>query len=95
MLIIKYTYKSNKNELPVDLKVFSGIEEPKDIDEWDLLNYVASEVMGKTIDLEPSFLAAERGGKRPARKSSDEVAYEFGFSALQLIDNGELAIMIV
>jgi len=95
MLFIKYTYKNKKKESSVDLKVFPSIEGPKDIDEWDLLNYVASEVTGEAIDLEPPFVASERGGERPVRKKPGEVALEFGFSTLQLIDNGELAIFIV
>lgn len=94
MLIIKYSYNDKYVELPVDLKIFPSIEDAKDVYEWDLLNYVASEIAGKSVELEPSPIACERGGPRPTPKSVGEVAYEFGFSKLQLIDNNELAVFV-
>ena len=95
MLIIKYTYKDKRVELPVDLKIFPSIEDSKDVYEWDLLNYVASEISGESVELEPSPIVCERGGPRATPKSVDEVASEFGFSTLQLIDNNELAVFVV
>jgi len=95
MLIIRYTYEDKKVELPLDLKELSDLEDPKEVDEWDLLNYVASKVQGEIVDLTPIPSAAPRGGNRPVKDSIGDVAFNFGFSALQLIDNDELAVFIV
>jgi hypothetical protein len=95
MLIVRYTYKEERVELPIDLKIFPDIEEARDVHEWDLLNYVASEITGKPVELEQTGVACERGGARPQLKSVSEVALDFGFSTLQLIDKNELAVFVV
>lgn len=86
MLVLKYIYKGERKEVPFDLSVMSNIEEPSEIDEWDFLNVVASQIKGEQVELCADMSATPRGGKRNLEPQIGEVAYEFGFESLYLID---------
>jgi len=93
MLIIKYTYNDKNVELPIDLNIFPSIENSKDISEWDLLNYVASEIYGESLKLDP--ISCEREDPRSISNSVSVVADEFGFSTLALTENNELVVFVL
>ncbi|MBB1417842.1 hypothetical protein H5187_11165 [Pseudoalteromonas sp. SG44-1] len=89
MLILKYVYKDAREELPFELSEFEGVEDASEIDEWDLLNWVASKVTQTVVELSQPMYAVPRGGKRGEKENIAEIAHQFGFRALVLIDKNE------
>ncbi len=94
MLVLKYTYQEERVELPFDLGVLPKVDVLDDLDKWDLLNFVASKVKGELIELGPNYEAAKKG-TRGVKQDIGEVAYEFGFSSLVLLNANEPAVFIV
>jgi len=95
MLTIKYTYNDKNVELPIDLNIFPSVENSKDISEWDLLNYVASEIYGESLKLDQDPISCAREGPRSISNSVSVVADEFGFSTLALTENNELVVFVL
>ncbi len=95
MLVLKYTYKGERKQEPFDLSLLSGVEEPSEIDEWDLLNLVASKIKGEPTELGPNMVNVSRGSKRNSVCRIGDTAYEFGFTSLVLLDGSDLVVFVV
>ncbi|ANP78545.1 hypothetical protein A134_19525 [Vibrio crassostreae 9CS106] len=95
MLVLKYTYKGERKEEPFELSLLAGVEEPSEIDKWDLLNLVASKIKGEPTELGPNMVNVPRGSKRNSVCRVGDTAYEFGFTSLVLLDGSELIVLVV
>lgn len=95
MLVLKYTYKGERKEEPFELSLLAGVEEPSEIDEWDLLNLVASKIKDEPTELGPNMVNVPRGSKRNSVCRVGDTAYEFGLTSLVLLDGSEPIVLVV
>ena len=95
MVFINYGYKGVFSQKQVDINAVFNETKAKNVNEWELLNYIASFITGDKVDLLPPSVAISRNSVRPVPHKCSEAATNFGFNKLELLESNKAEVIIV